>query len=360
MQNPIFMKRISTLFIFLFIVIFVQAQRVDLDKFNFTVSYRNFPAEPLPQAYKTFNIRIEAAPSLGIGYSTSNLTNDILIEGLKKTEGTGHITVLLILDDLIFERSERKERVQVSKDRQGVETKRSFFSTELIYSFAARASVYDYKGNTLISNKILFDREQKRTYKTSEFNSPNEAADYYTNKSGELKYNLAKQLTGGVMQQLNAWLNEQYGYPVQRANDILWVLNNKRHAAYQEHQKAWNDFKNAIVLINADNSVSKVKEKMKPVIDFYEKVKKQYTTSDKEDKKLRYSAYYNLAKIYLYLDEPEKAKAEADALSMNDYDERDGAYLRSMAEALDEMLRKNNASTRHFAVNTASYEPPVK
>jgi hypothetical protein len=360
MQNPIFMKRTSTLFIFLFIVVLAQSQRVDLDKFNFSVSYRNFPAEPLPQAYKTYNIRIEAAPSLGIGYSTSSLTNEILIEGLKKTEGTGHITVLLILDDLVFERSEGKERIQISKDRSGNEIKKSFFSTELTYSFSARASVYDYKGNNLISSKILFDREQKRTYKTSEFNSPAEATDYYTNKGADLKYNLGKQLTAGVVQQLNAWLNSQYGYPEQRVNDILWVLNNKRHATYQEHQKAWNDFKNAIVLVNADNPVSKVKEKMKPVIDFYEKVKKQYTTTDKDDRKLRYSAYYNLAKIYLYLDEPEKAKAEADALAMNDYDERDGAYLRSMAEALDEMLRKNNASTRHFAVNTTSYEPPVK
>ena len=354
------MRRISTLCIFLFITFFTKAQRVDLDKFNFTVSYRNFPAEPLPQNYKTYNLRIEAAPSLGIGYSTSNLTNDIVIEGLKRTEGTGHVTILVILDDLIFERSERKERVQISKDRQGVEIKKSYFSTEVVYSFAARASIYDYKGNTLVTNKILFDREHKRNYKTSEFGSPNEAADYYTNKSGELRYNLAKQLTAGVIQQMNAWLNDQYGYPVQRANDILWVLNNKRHAAYHEHQKAWNDFKNAIVLINADNPVTKVKEKMKPVIDFYEKVKKQNTTSDKEHKKLRYSAYYNLAKIYLYLDEPEKAKAEADALSMNDYDERDGAYLRNMAESLEEMLRKNNASSRHFAVNTANYEPPVK
>ena len=185
------MRRIFTLFLFLFTIAGSNAQRVDLDKFNFTVSFRNFPAEPLPQAYKTYNIRIEAAPSLGVGYSTSNLTNEILIEGLKKTEGTGHVTVLLILDDVVFERSEAKERIQVSKDRQGVETKRSFFSTELTYSFSARASVYDYKGNTIIS-KILHDRDQKRTYKTSEFNSQAEANDYYTNKGADLKYNLGK------------------------------------------------------------------------------------------------------------------------------------------------------------------------
>ena len=62
----------------------VFAQRVDLDRFNFTASYRDFPNEPLPAEYKTYNIRIEASPSLGLGYSASNLENMISIEALKE------------------------------------------------------------------------------------------------------------------------------------------------------------------------------------------------------------------------------------------------------------------------------------
>jgi hypothetical protein len=34
----------------------VFAQRVDLDRFNFTASFRDFPDEPLPNEYKTYNI----------------------------------------------------------------------------------------------------------------------------------------------------------------------------------------------------------------------------------------------------------------------------------------------------------------
>lgn len=354
------MKKLLTLAFLSLIIVVVKAQRVDLDRFNFSVSFRSFPQNPLPEAYKTYNVRIEASPSLGLGYTAANLANTILIEGLKKTEGTGHITILVMLDDIIFEKSEIKERVQTTKDRQGNEVKKSFFSTEMVYSFAARASVYDYKGETLVDNRVLAERTDKRNYKTSEFASPDEASAYYNNKSHEIRTLLSKQLTSSVLQQLNAWLNSEYGYPVQRMNDMLWVLNNRRHPDYSSHQKAWNDFKNAIVLMSADEPVSKVKEKMKPVIDFYEKVKKQYTGSDKEHKKMRYSSYYNLAKIYLYLDEPEKAKVEADALAMNDYDEKDGHYLRNMAEALENTLKRNNATTRHFAVNPESYEPPVK
>ncbi len=337
-----------------------NAQRVDLDRFNFTASFRDFPDNPLPSEYKTYNVRIEASPSLGLGYSQANLETIINIEGLKKVAGTGHITILAMLDDIVIEKTETKERIQVSKDKLGAEIRKSFFSTEMTYSFSARATVYDYKGSTVISNYILSDREDKKTYKTNEYSNPVDAANNFNNKILEIKSNLSKQLVNGALGNLNSYLNTNYGYAIQKVNDIFWVLNNKKHPEYSEHQKAWNNFKNAIVLMSPDESLDKVKEKMKPVIAYYEKVKNIYTGSDKEARKLRYASYYNLAKIYIYLDDPAAAMREADALAMHDYDESDGRNLRAVAESLDEQLKKNNASTRHFPVVISTFQPPVK
>jgi len=338
----------------------VFAQRVDLDRFNFSASYRDFPDEPLPTEYKTYNVRIEASPSLGLGYSAANLENMINIEGLKKVTGTGHITIITILDDIVIEKTETKERVQTTKDKNNVEITKSFFSTEMTYSFSARATVYDYRGNTVVSNYILFDRENKRTFKTPEFSNAVDAANNFNNKALETKANLAKQLVNGAVSNLNSYLNTNYGYSIHKVNDIFWVLNNKKHPEYGEHQKAWNNFKNAIVLMSPDEPLDKVKEKLKPVIAYYDKVKTIYTGTDKEARKLRYASYYNLAKIYLYLDDPTSAMREADALAMNDFDESDGRNLRAVAESLDEQLKKNNASTRHFPVVISSFQPPVK
>lgn len=354
------MKNLFTLLVLTFFVSSVYAQRVDLDRFNFSVSYRDFPENPLPEAYKTYNVRLETSPSLELGYSIQNMEDNVAIEGLKKVEGTGHITILLMMDDIIFEKPETLERIQTSKDKQGNEIKKSFFSTQLAYSFAARVSVYDYKGNTLVSNKIIFSRDNKEAYKTPELNSPEECATYYTNKFSEIRSSVTTQLTASVLTQTNQWLNGQYGFPVRTVNDILWVLNNKRHSAYDDQQKAWNDFKNAIVLINANEPLDKVKKKMQPVIDYFEKVKKEYVTSDKEGRKMRYASYYNLAKIYIYLDEPGKAITEADALAMNDFDEKDGRMLHQSAALLADKLQKNNATTRHFALNVNNYTSPVE
>lgn len=338
----------------------ISAQRVDLDRFNFTASFRNFPEDPLPEAYKTYNVRIEPAPSLGLGYGVDQQENMIQIEGLKKVPGTGHITVLALLDDVVIEKTESRERVEIKKDKQGIETRKTYFSTEMTYSFSARVSVYDYKGNTLISNHVLSDRENRRTYKGSEYSNPVDAANNFNSKMLEIRNNIARQLVNTAINNLNTTLNARFGYSIQRVNDMFWVLNNKRHPEYSAQQKAWNSFKNAIVLMNAEQPLDNVREKLKPVITYFDKIKETYSGTDKEARKLRYASYFNLAKLYLYLDDPSAAIKEADALSMNDYDENDGRALRAVAERLDEQLKRNNASTRHFALDISKYEPPVK
>ena len=171
---------------------------------------------------------------------------------------------------------------------------------------------------------------------------------------------LAKKLVSSAISNLNSIMNNSYGYTVQRANDILWILNNKRHLEYDGHQKAWNSFRNAVVLMSADEPLDKVKEKMQPAIDYFEKIKTKYTTSSKDDRKLRYASYYNLAKIYLYLDDPQSALREADALAMNDFDASDAKGLRAMAESLEALFKENQTRSRHFAMDVKGFEPPVK
>src|SRR5215471_11673391 len=126
------MKKTILLPVFLLLLLSSRAQRVDLDKFNFTVSYRDFPEEPLPSDYKTFNLRIEATPSLGY----LNLDNGFEIEGMKRVPGTGHITILAILDDVVIEKTEMKERIDIKKDKYGNESRRIFYSNEMTYSFS--------------------------------------------------------------------------------------------------------------------------------------------------------------------------------------------------------------------------------
>ncbi len=354
------MKKLISTLIVLNIVALAFSQRVDLDKFNFSAVYRNFPTDPLKEEYKTYNVRIEASPSVQGGLNMAYLQESINIEGLKKVPGTGHVTIIAIMDDIIVEKTETRERLDVKKDKAGNEIKKTMYAVEMTYSFSARATVYDYKGNTILDNYTLYSRDNKSTYKTSEYESSTEAMNQYNNKLMDTRSGLVKKLVSSAVSNLNSIMNNSYGYTVQRVNDILWILNNKRHVEYDGHQKAWNSIRSAVAMMSADEPLDKVKEKMQPAIDYFEKIKTKYTTSSKDDRKLRYASYYNLAKIYIYLDDPQAAIKEADALAMNDFDESDAKGLRAMAESLETLFKENQTRTRHFAMDTKTYEPPVK
>jgi len=41
--------------------------------------------------------------------------------------------------------------------------------------------------------------------------------------------------------------------------------------------------------MNADSSIDKAKQKLKPVIDYFESIKQNYTSSSKHDRKMRYA-----------------------------------------------------------------------
>ena len=107
--------------------------------------------------------------------------------------------------------------------------------------------------------------------------------------------------------------------------------------------------KQAMFQMNAEEPLDDVKKSLGPVIKYYESIKKKYSSNSKADRKMRYASYFNLAKIYYYLDEPDAAMREAGELSMNEYDEKDGKRLEAMATELKTILKLNKFHSRHFA-----------
>ena len=76
-------------------------------------------------------------------------------------------------------------------------------------------------------------------------------------------------------------------------------------------------------------------------------MKTKYKGDDKRNRKLRYSAYYNLSTIYYYLDKPEKAREEAEGLIKNEFDEKDGEKLVEYANIMADAMKLAKTNTRH-------------
>ncbi|MCU0339248.1 MAG: hypothetical protein MUE30_05135 [Spirosomaceae bacterium] len=100
--------------------------------------------------------------------------------------------------------------------------------------------------------------------------------------------------------------------------------------------------------MSAFKSIKVLEKNLGPVMSYFEELKSKYKGSDKRDQKMRYSAYYNLAKLYYLLDRADDAEREAKGLIQNDYDKSDGEMFLRLTKTLREDLTRQKMETRHF------------
>ena len=335
------------------------AQKVDLDRYSFVTTYRDLPQKPLEPAYRTYLVQVQGTRSIRATFSEEELANAVRIDGWQRMErGRAHVLVRPMLEDVIIDKSEVKERVDIQKDKDGKETGRKYYyKLQLEYSFAADVDVADYKGRSIF-RQALANRYAKKTWTSQEFNSGAAASNYLQNNREEIKNRFARDEVMAVLGSLSNRLTTDYGFPVRQQNDNFWVLDSKKHPEYDNYQRAFRDVKGILAGISPDAPLTDTFDRLKAPIEYFESLPRHYSSNDKSDAKIRYSVFYNLAKLSLYLDEPDKARKYAEALIQNGYDDADGRSLINKANELDDLFRRNGARTRHFAIDLSNVRPP--
>lgn len=331
------------------------SQKVDLDKYPFSIEYRSLPSNPM--GVKTYGVSVQAPNDLKALFGGAVLEDLVSIEGLKKVsydEAQAHVDITM--KNLQVNKWKVEERVQVLTDNTGKETgRKSFFRVDVNYTCPFTVVVRDYWDNVVSDSPV---GAASYLWSSSEFGTSKEATDYYSANEGNIRKDLSATQNKANFQTLSSWLTSEHGYKVQKEWDLLWVLNSKKHPENQAQQDALAKFKAAITKITADQIPDDVKVSLREVIAYFDGVPGKFTTDEKNDKKMRYGAYFNKAKIYFYLDEPEAAMKEADALVNNGYDDADGKRIKKDAESLVELFKKNKKTSRHLTLENAAGSPP--
>lgn len=350
------MKKITLFFALITTTSLLIAQKVDLDRFNFRYTLRALPTNPLPEEYKTYQFNIASSASVREVYNDDRIKQALTISGLKQTEGKGHITINMNLGEVSLKNPELKEREEILKDKDGKETgRKKYYWIEAVYAWTGEVSVTDYKGTKLYGTTIGVGNT---IWKSAENENKATPGDYYNNNKYAIRSAIATDVVSASMQRLGNGLNSMYGYRTANEADILWILDSKKHPENEGMKKAWANFKEAIALMNEKDELTAVKEKMIPTIQYFDSLKLRITGTEKNDKKLRYSAYFSLARIYLLLDNPDAAIKEAELLIANDYDPGDGKVLIKQAQELKALFEKNKINTRHFPIDISKYSAP--
>jgi hypothetical protein len=354
------MKKVTASLLFLFPLFTFSQKSVDLDKFRFSVQFRSLPAVRIDSTYRTYNVEMKTTKLMNPLLQEMDPENSVRMEGWKKLSDQGHITVKVNIGDLVPGDVTVKERVVTSKNGNGVITgTKTYYYQEVAYTFEAEAVITDYKGMHIMDEQ-LSNRSYKRVYRSPEFTNRVIAAGYFLANSLAVTKELFRESVTNAMHRLNERLNRNFGYEPVTVNDMMWVIDSRKHPEYDGWRNAIRQINDVLFELNAYTPANDARQKAQPAINYFEKIKNLYPSNNRHDRKLRYGCYYNLAVLYYYLDDPQAMMKEANGLELNDFDSKDAKGFKETAAWLKRNFEQNNIYTRHFPVDIESLKGPFE
>lgn len=354
------------------------AQKVDLDRFYFDVSFQDLPNEVVPFEQRTYSTTIITDGPISEQFESAKiLNNDLSISGWKKTDENPTVTVVLNLADFYEAGKKVDTKTIEEKDKDGkvinsypvysiVTTYRgkangSQTSTLQPKEIAAAVSVVDTPKSTNrflkttnqeapkeanTSNRTTFDFSSDIVFST-DFGRSLADLEKAEKQNRITNFNVRlRQFVTDCIAKTNRRLNNQYGFVPISYKEQLWIMDSKEEEGAIQ-KEAIEAVKLQFAGMKADQPIDKLTADLQPLIEYFESLKTKYTEDNKGSKKIRYSAYYNLGKIYLFLDQPEKAIKEGEGLIANDYDKKDGKNIIEEGTKLVERFNKIQLRTRH-------------
>jgi hypothetical protein len=333
---------------------------VDLDRFRFSVQYRSLPAMKLDSSYRTYNVVVESSKLTNPFVQDMSPEKALKLEGWRQMPKEGHMEIKIKLGDLLPGDVAVKERVVTTKNGNGQVTgTKIFYYQEVVYTFEAEAIISDYKGMHIMDQQLA-TRNNKRVYRSPEFTIRPLAEGYFVVNSLAVTKELYRENVNNAIYTLNERLNTNFGFQEVTVNDNMWVIGSRKHPEYSAWRREMQQVNDALFTITANSPIDGLKNQLKSSIEYFEKIKRNYASTNRHDRKIRYAAYYNLAVLYYYLDDPQAMMKEANGLVLNDFDPRDGKAFESTATWLRNIFQQNNIYTRHFKIDINSFRGPYE
>ncbi len=335
-------------------------KNVDLDRFRFRVNYMMLPKAPLDVAYRTYNVKVNGPDLMKPYLDQINPENRVLLANWKQLPENGHISIMVKLENLIPEAVSVKERIQTTKNKEGVITStKTFYRQEVVYSFAAQASIKDYKGNP-VGDEILADRNDKQVYRSPEFSLKGMAEGYFVLNAVQINKDLYNGSINRALSLLSDRISSNFGFTETTASDFMWIIGSRKHPEYADNRRMMLLLQEVLFTLSAKTPIDGAREKLKPAIDYFEKVKTNYLSTSKHDRKMRYSSFYNLAVLYYYLDDPQAMMNQANGLALNDYDSKDARGFMQTATSLKSEMEQNKVQSRHLNIDPSVFKGPLE
>ncbi len=341
---------------------FLIGQKVDLDPYYLkTKGFYTLPSNPLPEDYKTYNVKVTSPGAVRNTFPDDRVESLTKINGWKQVSANekAHVTINVKLNYLTITKSDVTERKEDVKDKDGKVTgSRSYYKAVFEYNMNGNTySITDYQGKTLNLPGVRYNTNSLHT--SDEYTNYSIARDYINNNRDNLKDKFVISLVESLCQSLSYATTSTWGLAETPINgDYFWLMDSKKHPEQDSMQLMAKFMKEEFAKMEPSELNATFEARIKPLTNYLLNLPVKYKGDEKNDKKLRYAAYYGLAKIYYYLDNPTEIRKYATLLEKNDYDPKDAKGIIKEADALENAMKAAKINSRHLQFDVNSFESP--
>jgi hypothetical protein len=350
------MEQTLKLFLLLMVATSLNAQKnVNIDNYRFKLSYRSFPNKPQTPKFfyysKLINMPGETQESLS---NIDDLYDALQIQGQRVVtdDKDDDFSITIDLSPVSFSVPEVNERVEEIKDRDGKITGRNhYYSVVVSYSFNAGAQLK--QGNKLVTNQSIFNKlSSSLIYTTKEYSTLKDANNNWKLQKDDVYAKIRSDLAFEAIRNATSSFSRLYGFTESTSSEIIKTINEKKHPENTKLREMADNLKSKLESMSPNNGLTEAD--VEEELNYFKELPNRFTDPKlKADVRLRYVGYYNVAKIYFYLDQPEKVAEYADLLFENGHDKNDGKKMKEEAAKLIESFNAMGIKTRHF--DTGNY-----
>jgi hypothetical protein len=325
-----------------------QTKNVDVDNYWSKIVTRRPPLEPLTPLFYHYATIVHATTAAQKNLSAKEIAGALYIEGEKKTRDVADAEVVIDLNigNIIITGSNVKDRETSVKNKNGETTKVHNYSMQVTYTF--EASFVISANREVLKKASLISPTTVQKFTSGEYPTGKEASNYWSNNKEVLISGFYRDMALGAAAEVSKYASSHYGFQAVKENDVLKIMDEKKHNENEAFKAATAKLKKLLEGMTENEPLNR--EEAEVLIAYYKALPAKYTDpQSKADVRIRYAAYFNLAKIYYYLDEPAKSGEYADLVQSNGYEPKDGAKLKKLADELKATLDRTEVKTRHFS-----------
>ncbi len=344
---------------FIYLLAFsLQSSALDLDRENISVSYLQLPTHPMVNIQdRTYSVLYNSA------YFEQEfqdiIESNFHIEGFQRLYSNATLLVDFQFDEIEVLSTEVLENSRRVKDTDGKSHLEYYYIPVLQYKTYAK--VYVSYANGESKTYKFGSRSQK--YTGAEKYSTSEANRALSNDLHQIIHDLFSQFVIDTVRDVDSNLSEKHGYRAIDTTDYLLILDSKRYPEYKDYKRYYSLTNRLFKQMSPFENLQPIKNEIQVVINFLERIPESYTSTKKDNVKMRYASYYNLAKIYYYLDDLDQAIYYYQKVIENDYHEGQSKRNIKAIEKLKDLFSVNQVNSRHFPIELeqlASQQTPLQ